>query len=424
MKCHQCGQDLPETAKFCRACGVSQRQIPATQSVPMPTTEFAKSLQTEPPKCSQCGDEMLVGAKFCRSCGAMESQTPAVPPITVEPIVVTPQVPIVAPTAPILVPSAPTVIPQAPSAPVVPLQASIPNPRPVLPTPKSKALMFAVIGLAVLALACGVGYWGWMQKKAAEEQVEQLTQQRAEEQKRKADEEQQQKLKETEDKGRKEAEENARQEAAKNAAAAEAQTQMQRQAAASDSAALDLANRCDSFEKCFIVMLAAVSPHHVEAIQVASARIIAQNKVQRGDRKVARGLNDKGLEAFRSGDYTTAIDLFKQGSIADPLDVEIQSNLALVALRANRSDVAQSILGTALSLDPRRTSTWIPTAEYFAIKGDSSVAERALLLAYEFSTNKEKSLMFFKDNANTAERIEVRAIYKTALEKIEAGQMN
>ena len=33
MKCHQCGFELPDTAKFCRSCGAKQGQSLVTQSV-------------------------------------------------------------------------------------------------------------------------------------------------------------------------------------------------------------------------------------------------------------------------------------------------------------------------------------------------------------------------------------------------------
>jgi Tfp pilus assembly protein PilF len=104
----------------------------------------------------------------------------------------------------------------------------------------------------------------------------------------------------------------------------------------------------------------------------------------------------------------------------DPADVEIFSNLGLVSLRANRTDVASEALLSALTLDPRRTSSWIPMAELYLLKSDEENAIRCILLGYEFSANKEKSQVFFQEKAASAEREIIRQIYATALQRIKS----
>ena len=187
---------------------------------------------------------------------------------------------------------------------------------------------------------------------------------------------------------------------------------------------LGRASKCGDIENCIKVMLEAVNPRKPEAIQLTITRIGELNKPQRGDRKAARDLNKKGLDEYKNNNFTSAIDLLKQAVAADPADVEVQSNLGFVALRANRNDVASSALSNALLIDSRRTSSWVPVAELFAVKGDSDAAVRALLLGYEFSANKEKTITFYEDKSSNAERETMKPIFVLALQNIKSGLMN
>ena len=415
MKCHQCGFELPATAKFCRSCGVSQIEAPATPGSATLTTDSTKAPQATAQKCIKCGDEVAVNAKFCRSCGANQNEAPVNPAIEVPlPIanVVEAKVPVAAALKP------------APS----PVAYSLP---PVSSPKKPKITIYAVVGVLIAAIVGGGGYWGWTQKTAADEQAVQLAKQQADEQKRKEDEDLQNKLKEAEEKGRKEAENKAIQEAAERAAqgkaqqenaARQTQAQPQQQTAVDDL--VERATKCENLQACMKFMLDGVDPRIPAVIQAAATKLSEYNKAQRGDRKAARALNTKGLDEFKNSNYPAAIDLLKQASVADPLDVEIQSNLGFVALRSNLVDVAAGALGKALLLDPRRTSTWVSTAEFYVIKGNSSSAVRAVLLGYEFSANKDKSMAFFEDKSITAERVEMRSIYTSVIKMVKSGKMN
>lgn len=183
MKCHQCGFELPDTAKFCLSCGVKQDRT------------LAVSNDTQPP-----------------------ADTPPLPAIP------SPQTHLAAPEvsfaefpipAPIDAPLIPEVAPQATSSTAIPPATSQAPPSAHPPQPVSSALrsrtaMYAVAGVFVIAVVCGIGYWRLVQKKAVDEQSALIVKQQAEEQKRKAGEEQQQKLKKTEEKSHKEADEKAK----------------------------------------------------------------------------------------------------------------------------------------------------------------------------------------------------------------------
>lgn len=171
MKCGHCGCELPDTAKFCRSCGTNKFNGTVTSNNIQPTIET-----------------------FSASSAASQE-------------------------APTLIPSASQPVIQIqgseqpkkvqPAAEVRPELSAIPE---ALPTkPKAKTVIYAAIGILVITLLSGTGYWGWTQKKASDEQAARLAQQQADELKRKADEELDQKLKMAEEKGRAETEEKAKQ---------------------------------------------------------------------------------------------------------------------------------------------------------------------------------------------------------------------
>lgn len=161
--------------------------------------------------------------------------------------------------------------------------------------------------------------------------------------------------------------------------------------------------KCSDFDECLGLMLRAADPRKPEAIQVAAVRISELNRAQGGNRKVARQLNSKGLGEFKKGNLDTAVALLQQAASADSSDVEIQANLGLMLLRASRPKEAQLALSLALRINPRRTNTWVPLAEYFSDSGESKKAIASLQLAYEFSESKEKTRTFFEDKAKMSD---------------------
>jgi tetratricopeptide (TPR) repeat protein len=190
----------------------------------------------------------------------------------------------------------------------------------------------------------------------------------------------------------------------------------------SASAADDLLKRsiqCADFDDCFNVMLQATDPRKPEVINIAAARIGEFSKPPKGSRNAARNLNVKGLSEFKKGNVDEASLLLQQAATLDPSDVEIQSNLGLALLRANRLAGAQVALRAALALNPRRTGAWVPMAEYFFEEGDSAKATSSLLLAYEFSENREKTRKYFEGKAGATDRNST--IYALALKKLDGA---
>ena len=312
--------------------------------------------------------------------------------------------------------------PSAPSSPVVPAAVSGAGSSFVV---SRKILVSGLVGLIVIS---ALGYWGLSQKKAADEQTALVAKLQAEELQRKAAEEQQLRLREAEERGRREAEARVKAEMEEKLAAAKSEQQMQPVPPQQIHPALSAPSRdmlarassCDKPTVCFNIMLEAAYPRQVEVIMVSATRLAEFNRAERGDRKQARALNAQGLDEFKNNNIPNAITLLKKASETDPGDVEIMGNLGYVYMKANQPREAAPVLSRALMLDTKRTSTWVPIAEHNAVTGNKDGAVRALLLAYEFSGNKEKTVTVYADKAQTAENEAFRSAYAAALQRIPA----
>jgi tetratricopeptide (TPR) repeat protein len=176
------------------------------------------------------------------------------------------------------------------------------------------------------------------------------------------------------------------------------------------------AAKCSDFDGCFNVMLQSANPRNSESINLAVARIAEFQKPRRGNRKVARELNTKGLAEFKKDNFEEAVILWFQASSEDPGDVEVLTNFGLGLYKANRALEARRVLLGSLAINPRRTNTWVPMAEVLFEIGDSDSAFASLLLAYEFSGDKRKTRSFFDERAVSSER--VASLYLRVLEKV------
>jgi tetratricopeptide (TPR) repeat protein len=117
--------------------------------------------------------------------------------------------------------------------------------------------------------------------------------------------------------------------------------------------------------------------------------------VQR-DRKTARLLNDQALTAFYSErNFSKAYEIQVDAFRADPLDVEIASNLGIFSFRLGKVDEAYRYAVYALSL-PRapdrtgRTADWNTVAAVLASQGDSLNARNALYLTLAIAPDVKK----------------------------------
>jgi hypothetical protein len=151
---------------------------------------------------------------------------------------------------------------------------------------------------------------------------------------------------------------------------------------------------CQSPVDCARAMLHAAKEQNLAAAMDAALAMDALPKPQRGDRVNARKFNQGGLTALNAGDPSAATTLFKLAASADPGDQETLSNLAF-AYSANGEQIkAEDTAVAALALNARRTTVWAPLAVTLAKENRQSQALQAMWLAYQFSTDKAKTLSF------------------------------
>lgn len=362
-----------------------------------------------PLKCVACQQELFGDPNVCGMCGKRQPPRKSISPE-----------PSAAPA-----PSAQPV--SAPGLESVSLSADSSK---AAPTPKKGGASGSLIALVIIAVLAGGGYWAWVQKNASEQRVAELEQKQAEEARRRQEEEKARELKEAEERGRKEGEEKLKQELAQKEAEERAKAEAEKERRSQEEpqgnpgrsagAALERAARCADMRDCISIMLGAADPRSAQVMQAAATRMGELSTIKSGDSTAAHELNKRGVDEYRKGNKSAAIDLFARAGRADPGDAEVQGNLGFVLLRADRKDEAWPALVRALQLDSRRTQTWHAISEYFASTSKSDLAVRALLVNYELSKAKDQALSNFEKQAQTYSNVDMRSVYELAVMKIKA----
>lgn len=144
-------------------------------------------------------------------------------------------------------------------------------------------------------------------------------------------------------------------------------------------------------------------------------------KPNAGDRKSARQLNDRGLAALKADNFSDATNLLQQAVAADPADIEVRNNYVYALLKAKNLDAAEKEVGVALMYSPGRSSAWANLAEIYADKGNVSASASALMVAFQFSSNKDKTLVFMNEKANSLENQKMSEAAKLALAKLKSN---
>ena len=131
-------------------------------------------------------------------------------------------------------------------------------------------------------------------------------------------------------------------------------------------------------------------------------KIEAFPKPATGDRKAARKLNEQGLAALKNDDFVQALASLKNATATDPADVEILNNYVYALIKAKRLQDAESEAGRLLTIAPGRSSAWANLAEVYALKNRNEEAVAALVLAFQFSSNKDRTVTFLNERAGDA----------------------
>ena len=167
-------------------------------------------------------------------------------------------------------------------------------------------------------------------------------------------------------------------------------------------------------------LLTAMLQQATSAFKVSEikGKIEAFRKPTTGDRKAARKLNDQGLVALKSDDFAQAITILKSAMAIDPADVEILNNYVYALIKAKRLQDAELEAGRLLTISPGRSSAWANLAEVYALTNKNEEAVAALILAFQFSSNKDRTVTFLNDRAGDTNS-PLQATAKKAIEVIQ-----
>lgn len=168
---------------------------------------------------------------------------------------------------------------------------------------------------------------------------------------------------------------------------------------------------CNAIGVCVQQTLAAASQGDLDGVRRVATQIDALPKPDLGNKAVARKLNAAALEALKADDVAGAISQLRQARQENPQDVEIAANLGFALVKANDPNAAQAVLKEAVLLNPRRTSTWTPLAEALALSGQMDQAKAALWVAFQWSSNRDKSLAFYLDRSTKETRPALTQLY-------------
>lgn len=125
----------------------------------------------------------------------------------------------------------------------------------------------------------------------------------------------------------------------------------------------------------------------------------SQSKIPRGDRVLARKLNDVGLAQMKENKFSEAIFSFTQATEADLADIEIINNLAVAYFENNQFEDGLKVIEKSLLLSIDRTIPWFALYDALARQHfDLNSTCGSLLLALKFSKNQTKTLDFIEND--------------------------
>jgi tetratricopeptide (TPR) repeat protein len=178
--------------------------------------------------------------------------------------------------------------------------------------------------------------------------------------------------------------------------------------------------KCVDINSCIFASIQDVERGDFDGIRAAATIIEGLPKPDLGNRALSRKLNNQGLDSFKQENYSSAIQLFQAAMNENPRDVEVVGNLGFALLKNNQPKEAISVLNSALLLGPRRSATWTPLAESYALLDQDNFANAALVISYYWSNDREKSKKIYQDQLekNIESSPKIAKLYETILKRI------
>jgi len=163
------------------------------------------------------------------------------------------------------------------------------------------------------------------------------------------------------------------------------------------------------------------SQNSIKLIELKTQIEALYPKPEKGDVKLARALNQQGLAAFSQENFTNAASLFLDAARANPADIEVLNNYAYALLKSGNNQLAQQVLGYVLSLAPGRTSAWANLGEVYANLNRIDASAASLVVGFQFSGNKEKTLEFFNKTSESTSNNALKSAITKALGQLSSS---
>jgi hypothetical protein len=119
-----------------------------------------------------------------------------------------------------------------------------------------------------------------------------------------------------------------------------------------------------------------------EKFQSVKQRAEKSSPPKQGNRKMARGANDRGLSYLQGGRIADAINAFQEAYRANPADIEIVNNLGYAYLLNNDPISAENYMLIALTMRWDRSSAWGNLGQAYVKKGQMADAVASFSNAY------------------------------------------
>ena len=165
----------------------------------------------------------------------------------------------------------------------------------------------------------------------------------------------------------------------------------------------------------------AQSQNPIKLIELKTQIETLYPKPEKGDVKLGRALNQQGLAAFSQENFTNAASLFLDAARANPADIEVLNNYAYALLKSGNNQLAQQVLGYVLSLAPGRTSAWANLGEIYANLNRIDASAASLVVGFQFSGNKEKTLEFFNKTSESTSNNALKSAITKALGQLSSS---
>jgi tetratricopeptide (TPR) repeat protein len=165
-------------------------------------------------------------------------------------------------------------------------------------------------------------------------------------------------------------------------------------------------------------LVAAATVGDQARVEKIASELKMQPRPVRGNRRVARDLNDRGLALWQRQRFGEAAGYFRQAHEADASDAEIAENLGYSLLKSGNVAEAEPAILEALALGPERASAWGSLGSIYAKQGKHRDAVACVLTAYRFAPNPKRALDLYSRLAVSDEDPKVRAVLADAVNRL------